>query len=58
VPAVPDPVEPRRAAEAFVRERAHRLCFKYLKNSPSVDRMSVVSGAKVLRYVSIVFRNW
>jgi hypothetical protein len=36
----------------------YRLCFKYRKNSPSVDRMSVVSGAKVFRYVSIVFRNW
>lgn len=37
---------------------AYRLCFKYLKNSPSVDRISVVSVANVFRYVSIVFRNW
>jgi hypothetical protein len=35
-------------SEPAVR-RIYRLCFKYRKNSPSVDRMSVVSGAKVFR---------
>ena len=43
---------------AACRRLRYRLDFRNLKNSPSVDRMSVVSEAMVFRYVSMVFRNW
>ena len=49
-------VSPRRTIASGIGR--YRLCFRNRKNSPSVDRMSVVSAPMVFRYVSMVFRNW
>ena len=43
------PVDVRELRDDGSCGLAYRLCLRYLKNSPSVDRMSVVSGPMVFR---------